>query len=154
MTPETEDFLKPKSGHTVPLSVRETLGSPDDILHHPDMSVAEKRAVLASWASDARAVPGVPILRQWDNGSVAVLDDILGALSALEGEQQDESVRCRFDVARRVPFARRPYKKWISWIRRRGRNDDNDPPPCPAAAHLPRNRGGGGAIVWAEPALV
>ncbi|PTE12119.1 hypothetical protein [Mesorhizobium helmanticense] len=152
MTPETKDFFETKSGYAVPLSIRETLGSPDDVLHHPNISVAEKRALLASWASDVRAVPGVPILRQWDNGSVAIIDDILRALSALDGEQPDEDLRCRFDMAKRAPFARRPHKKWISWVRRRGRDDD-DPPPCPVRARLPHNNGGG-AIVWAEPALV
>ncbi|CCV15460.1 hypothetical protein [Mesorhizobium sp. STM 4661] len=152
MTPETEDLLQTKSGYAVPLSVRETLGSPGDILHNPNLGVAEKRALLASWASDARAIPGVPMLRQWDNDSVAIIDDILRALSALDDEQQDEEIRYCFAKSRRAPFARRPYK-WSSWVRRRRRDDDDDPPPCPATAHLPHNSGGGGATVWLEPAL-
>ena len=63
-------------------------GHPDDVLRHPTMSIAEKRALLASWASDARAIPGVPILRQLDDGSVLMVDQILRALTALDDDQK------------------------------------------------------------------
>jgi len=36
---------------------------PDDVLKDPDLSVAEKRAILSSWASDASAVQDDPTLR-------------------------------------------------------------------------------------------
>ena len=41
---------------------------PDDVLKDPDLSVAEKRAILRSWASDASAVQDDPTLR-WLLGS-------------------------------------------------------------------------------------
>jgi hypothetical protein len=36
---------------------------PRDVVHDPDLTVNEKRAVLASWASDACAVEAAPTLR-------------------------------------------------------------------------------------------
>jgi hypothetical protein len=51
------------------------------------LSGSEKRALLATWASDACAVEGQPAWR-WLPGTpepVAV-DDILAALQALDGE--------------------------------------------------------------------
>ena len=50
---------------------------PEDVVGHPGLSVAEKRAMLASWASDTRAIPGIPLLRQLDDGSIVIVDDIL-----------------------------------------------------------------------------
>ena len=37
---------------------------PSEVLANPDLTVAERRAILASWASDARAVEDAPQLRQ------------------------------------------------------------------------------------------
>jgi hypothetical protein len=36
---------------------------PRDVLAHPSLSVSEKRAILASWASDASAIASCPSLR-------------------------------------------------------------------------------------------
>jgi hypothetical protein len=36
---------------------------PDDVANDPDLSLNEKRAILASWASDACAVEAAPALR-------------------------------------------------------------------------------------------
>jgi hypothetical protein len=42
---------------------------PLDIVRDPDMTVAEKRAVLASWASDACAIESNPALRTATTGN-------------------------------------------------------------------------------------
>ena len=36
---------------------------PKDVLGDPSLSVSEKRAILASWASDASAIASCPALR-------------------------------------------------------------------------------------------
>lgn len=36
---------------------------PSEVLHDPDLTLNEKRAILASWASDACAVEAAPDLR-------------------------------------------------------------------------------------------
>jgi len=39
------------------------------VLHHPSLSHAARRVILASWASDVRAVEDAPWLRRLDNGA-------------------------------------------------------------------------------------
>jgi hypothetical protein len=60
--------------------------TPTQVLHDRDLTLAEKRAVLASWASDACAVEAAPELRQPPNGPVITYDEIMDALRALDGE--------------------------------------------------------------------
>jgi hypothetical protein len=58
---------------------------PDDVVKHPALSIAEKRAFLASWASDAAAIASTPPLRAPHGLNAPVLiDDILEALRALD----------------------------------------------------------------------
>ncbi len=58
---------------------------PRDVLADARLSVAEKRAVLASWASDAAAVSSNPALRELPGAKIAVsIDEVLEALSALD----------------------------------------------------------------------
>ena len=42
---------------------------PSDVTSNPKLTTAEKRAVLASWISDARAVENAPSLRRLDSGA-------------------------------------------------------------------------------------
>jgi hypothetical protein len=59
---------------------------PRDVVSHPDLTLAEKRAILASWASDASAIASCPALRAPDGLKAPVhIDDILAALCALDG---------------------------------------------------------------------
>jgi hypothetical protein len=59
---------------------------PRDVLRDTSLSTAEKRAILASWASDAAAVASNPALREWPGAGRAVsIDDVLEALSELDG---------------------------------------------------------------------
>ena len=46
----------------------------------------EKRAILASWASDACAVEAAPELRRPAEAPVVRFDDIMDALKRLDGE--------------------------------------------------------------------
>ena len=111
---------------------------PDEVLDSPWLTPAQKRGVLASWASDARAVPDAPALRQLDNGAVVRLGDILRALRSLDGGKGS---------GRRIRFPSRPNP--ASW---RWPDDDDDPPPCPAMiARPPGGPSSGGAA--ADPCL-
>ena len=58
---------------------------PGDVVADPDLTLNEKRAILASWASDACAVEASPELRRapGSNRTVSV-DAILEALSDLD----------------------------------------------------------------------
>lgn len=59
--------------------------SPRDVLADPTLSRAEKRAILASWASDAAAVTSCPSLREVPGTRrVVSIDEILEALSSLD----------------------------------------------------------------------
>ena len=58
---------------------------PQDVLADDTLSRAEKRAILASWASDAAAVTSCPSLRTIPGTKRPVsIDDILEALSSLD----------------------------------------------------------------------
>jgi hypothetical protein len=60
---------------------------PRDVLNHPSLSIAEKRAILASWASDAAAISSCPELRSPAGLKAPVsIDDILNALGALDDQ--------------------------------------------------------------------
>jgi hypothetical protein len=59
---------------------------PRDVVSHPSLTLAEKRAILASWASDASAIASCPALRAPDGLKVPIhIDEILEALCALDG---------------------------------------------------------------------
>ena len=58
---------------------------PDEVVHNPDLTLNEKRAILASWASDACAVEAAPALRRPPGSRRAVkVDEILEALRTLD----------------------------------------------------------------------
>jgi hypothetical protein len=57
---------------------------PSDVTTDPKLTTAEKKAVLASWISDARAVENAPSLRRLDSGAVVEVDSILQALVLLD----------------------------------------------------------------------
>ena len=59
---------------------------PREVAAHPSLSMAEKRAILASWASDASAVASCPALRAPTGLKAPVtIDEILEALRELDG---------------------------------------------------------------------
>lgn len=60
---------------------------PFDVARHPTLEPEVKRAILASWASDASAVSDQPALRRSADMEQAVaVDDVLAALRALDGD--------------------------------------------------------------------
>jgi hypothetical protein len=61
---------------------------PEDVLIHPALTNAEKRAILASWASDAHAVEDLPWLRQLENGARVAVADVLAAIRKLDAESK------------------------------------------------------------------
>jgi hypothetical protein len=76
--------------------------TPKDVVADPDLTLYEKRAILASWASDACAVEASPQLRRPPSAPVIRFDDIMDALKELDGEAAQ----------------RPPYRKFINRARR------------------------------------
>jgi hypothetical protein len=60
--------------------------TPLDVVADPGMTAQEKRAILASWASDACAVEAAPDLREPPSAPVVRFDDIMDALKRLDGD--------------------------------------------------------------------
>ncbi len=85
---------------------------PDEIVNDPDLTLNEKRAILASWASDACAVEAAPALRCAPGGRRPVgVDEILEALRSLDrAAAEGENTRSwlRRKIRRRSIFLRRP----------------------------------------------
>lgn len=81
---------------------------PRDVIGDPDLTVNEKRAILASWASDACAVEAAPELRQPTDGPPIKFDDILDALKSLDRQVQPVNYGKLINRARRV---RELYRK-------------------------------------------
>jgi hypothetical protein len=84
----------------------EAYGHPDEVLADPDLTTEEKRAVLASWASDARAIAMEPALRMTSKGRVVAVQDILDALKSLDGDPEAPTVSkgVLFNFSRRRRF--------------------------------------------------
>lgn len=60
---------------------------PFDIAKHPTLEHEVKRAILASWASDASAVKHYPGLRRPPGARRAVpVDDVLPAIKSLDSQ--------------------------------------------------------------------
>jgi hypothetical protein len=63
---------------------------PSQVVADPDLTLNEKRAILASWASDACAVEASPALREGPNGTAIKYDEIMEALRTLDGQMVDQ----------------------------------------------------------------
>ena len=58
---------------------------PRDVVADKTISIGEKRAILASWASDAASVASKPALRELPGfHRLVTIDEVLEALSALD----------------------------------------------------------------------
>jgi hypothetical protein len=85
--------------------------SPDEVLDDPQLSDAEKRIILSSWASDMFAVESCPGLRDIPGmGHTLRLADILTALRRLDGgdDPPRERIRMRWRRPRWGAETRRP----------------------------------------------
>jgi hypothetical protein len=82
----------------------QAFGHPSDVVRDPDLTLNEKRAILASWASDACAIEAIPTLRRLPGGKRPVpFDEVMDASRAL-----DEEVR----RSRRGPSGQRVAERW------------------------------------------
>jgi hypothetical protein len=81
---------------------------PAEVVNDPDLTLNEKRAILASWASDACAVDSVPALRRAPTkaGRPVAFDDVMDALRALDTQAAETSNRYRRVVRKRRIFRR------------------------------------------------
>ena len=82
---------------------------PSEVVSDPDLTLNEKRSILASWASDACAVDSAPALRDAGPGRQPVgFDDVMDALRARDTEATEAaaSQRYRREVRRRRVFGR------------------------------------------------
>ena len=67
---------------------------PSDVVRDSMLTLAEKRAVLASWASDACAIESMPALRQMPGSNYVVrFDDVIDALQALDENAANQDSR-------------------------------------------------------------
>ena len=83
MDPELDALLHPA----------QAFAHPRDIVADPDLTLNEKRAILAAWASDACAVEAAPALRHLPGGERPVsIDDILLALQELDRQANAANV--------------------------------------------------------------
>jgi len=69
---------------------------PDDVVTDDQLDIQEKRAILASWASDACAVESMPALRKPPGVAAPVtFDAVMDALRRLDEIRAD--VACKFE---------------------------------------------------------
>jgi hypothetical protein len=75
---------------------------PSHVVNDPDLTLNEKRAILASWASDACAPEAAPHLRCAPGGKQPVLfDDVMEALRTLDKQANGkDSARYRRELRR------------------------------------------------------
>ena len=88
--------------------------SPSEVVSDPDLTLNEKRAILAAWASDACALEAMPEIRS-QAGRTAKYYEIMEALRQFDRQRPDGTVA---RAAKKV--------RWSHIIKRRGGGDDND----------------------------
>mgnify|MGYP001190515530 CR=1 FL=1 len=71
----------------------QAFGHPSEVVNDPDLTLNEKRAILASWASDACAVQAAPELRSAPRGPAVRFDDIMEALRTLDRQANGDKYR-------------------------------------------------------------
>ena len=84
----------------------QAFGHPSEVVNDPDLTLNEKRAILASWASDACAIEAAPELRSAPNGPPVRFDDIMDALKMLDAAVSGGTDRYRRAARRRAIFSR------------------------------------------------
>lgn len=103
----------------------QAFGHPREVVTDPDLTLNEKRAILASWASDACAVEAAPALRYVPGSTQTVsIDEILESLCALDKEAYAQGV----GAARYRRQVRRGWMERLRANRRRGRDDPRGGP--------------------------
>ncbi len=97
---------KDKFDLTELLHPAQAFSHPSEVLADPDLTRAEKRAILASWASDACALEAAPEPREAPHGPIVRFDDIMDALRALDREDSEPLRRSERLMRRRRMFDR------------------------------------------------
>jgi|SRR5579871_6707192 len=70
---------------------------PSHVVNDPDLTLNEKRAILAAWASDSCAIEAAPALRYAPGGKQAVqFDDVMEALRTLDKQAQQSDTAARY----------------------------------------------------------
>jgi hypothetical protein len=69
---------------TALLHPAQAFAEPMDVVNDPDLTLSEKRAILAAWASDSCAVEAVPALRCAPGHAPVEFDDLMDALRLLD----------------------------------------------------------------------
>src|ERR1700709_1190222 len=114
----------------VPTSQREflppnsILAHPSEVVNNPRLTQDEKRALLASWLSDARAVPNAPAWRQLDSGAFVRFDEVSEARRSPDGPAKDDSERAPRSSRSCALPRRRRSSRWIGGFIRHRRRDD------------------------------
>jgi hypothetical protein len=90
---------------------------PLDVVRDPDMTVAEKRSVLASWASDTCAIESNPALRETGSDKIVNYDDIIDALQSLDGGSSETAS---------YAYKRRQRRRRLTLWKDGGRSDNGD----------------------------
>jgi hypothetical protein len=98
---------------TTLLHPAQAFAHPMDVVNDPDLTLSEKRAMLASWASDACAVEAVPALRRAPGHAPVQFDDIIDALRLLD--------RQAAQFGKPIPHYRRVLKRRDASPRRNSR---------------------------------
>jgi hypothetical protein len=103
---DLEDLLHPARGYE----------HPRQVLRDTDLTLNEKRAILASWASDACAVEAEPALRMSPGGRPVQIDDVLDALRELDRKSNTgeifRSQQYRAITRRERVIGRRTARPW------------------------------------------
>jgi hypothetical protein len=115
------------------ISRKSLFAHPSEVLSDQELSIGDKRSLLASWVSDAFAVENSPSLRRLASGAVVCVDDIMNALKSLDEPHREAAFRISQSFERR---GSRPIARW----RNTGRGDDDEPPPPAAGARIPSAR--------------
>jgi hypothetical protein len=98
---------------TALLHPAQAFARPVDVVNDPDLTLSEKRAILAAWASDACAVEAVPALRCAPGHAPEEFDDIMDALRLLD--------RQAAQFCKRMPHYRRVLERRGTSLRRNSR---------------------------------
>jgi hypothetical protein len=91
-----------------------------NVVEDCDLTLSEKRAILAAWASDACAVEAAPALRRVPGHRPVLFDEIIDALRLLD--------RLAAERSRPLPHSRRVLERRAARLPGRfDRNDDEGP---------------------------
>jgi hypothetical protein len=88
MNDRTDDFSLDELLHPA-----NAFDHPSEVVNDPDLTLNEKRAILASWASDACAIEAAPELRAGPRGRPVRFDEIMEALRTLDKQANGDKYR-------------------------------------------------------------